>query len=42
MGYIEEGSVRAIVGGAYPLSEIHAAQEAFLTKRHVGKLVITI
>lgn len=27
--YIEEGSVRAIVGSSYPLSEIHAAQEAF-------------
>ena len=40
--YIEEGSVRSIVGGSYPLSEIHAAQEAFLTKSHVGKLVITI
>ena len=40
--YIEEGSVRAIVGGSYPLSDIHAAQEAFLTKSHVGKLVITI
>jgi len=40
--HIEEGSVRAIVGGSYPLSEIHAAQEAFLTKSHVGKLIITI
>lgn len=40
--HIEEGAVRAIVGGSYPLSDIHAAQEAFLTKSHVGKLVITI
>ena len=40
--YIEEGSVRSTVGGSYPLSDIHAAQEAFLAKSHVGKLVITI
>ena len=41
VGYIEAGAVRAVVGGAYQLSDIHAAQQAFLTKRHVGKLVIT-
>ena len=42
VGYIERGEVRAIVGGAYPLSDIHTAQEAFLAKGHVGSLVITI
>ena len=42
VSYIEKESVRAIVGGSYPLSDIHAAQEAFLAKSHVGKLVITI
>ena len=42
VGYIEGGLVRSIVGGSYPLSEIHAAQEAFLAKSHVGKLVITL
>ncbi|MCY4649073.1 MAG: zinc-binding dehydrogenase [bacterium] len=42
VGHIETGAVRAIVGGAYLLSDIHAAQQDFLTKRHVGKLVITL
>lgn len=42
VGYIETGSVRAVVGDCYPLSGIHAAQEAFLAKNHVGKLVITL
>lgn len=42
VSYIEEGSVRSTVGGSYPLSDIHTAQEAFLAKSHVGKLVITI
>lgn len=41
-GYIREGRVQAVVGGSYRLTDIHAAQEAFLAKRHVGKLVITL
>ena len=42
VGHIESGAVRPIVGGVFPLSEIHQAQEAFVAKRHVGSLVITI
>ena len=42
VGYIERAEVRPVVGGTYPLEEIHAAQEAFAAKRHVGSLVITV
>jgi NADPH:quinone reductase-like Zn-dependent oxidoreductase len=42
VGYIERGEVRPVVGGTYRLEEIHAAQEAFAAKRHVGSLVITV
>ena len=42
VGYIERGEVRPVVGGTYPLEEIHAAQQAFAAKRHVGGLVIAI
>ena len=42
VGYIERGEVRPVVGGTYPLEEIHAAQEAFAAKRHLGSLVITV
>ena len=42
VGYIDRGEVRPVVGGSYPLEEIHAAQEAFAAKRHVGSLVITV
>lgn len=42
VGYISRGEVRPVVGGTYPLEEIHAAQQAFASKRHVGSLVITI
>ena len=42
VGYIERGEVRPVVGGTYPLEEIHAAQQAFAGKRHVGSLVIVL
>ena len=42
VGYIERGEVRPLVGGSYPLEEIHQAQQAFAAKSHVGNLVITV
>ncbi|WP_448622197.1 zinc-binding dehydrogenase [Geodermatophilus sp. URMC 65] len=38
--YVERGEVRPVVSRTYPLAEITAAQEAFLTKEHIGKLVL--
>lgn len=40
VGIIERGEIRPLVSATYPLAEIIAAQEAFLTKRHVGKIVL--
>ncbi len=40
VGYIERGEIRPAVAATYPLAEIVAAQEAFLEKRHVGKIVL--
>jgi NADPH:quinone reductase-like Zn-dependent oxidoreductase len=40
--YIETSEIKPLVAATYPLVEIVAAQEAFLTKRHVGKIVLTI
>ena len=40
--YIERGEVKPLVAATFPLAEIVAAQEAFLTKRHVGKIVLTL
>jgi NADPH:quinone reductase-like Zn-dependent oxidoreductase len=40
VGYIERGEVRPVVSRTYPLSEIVRAQEDFLRKEHVGKLVL--
>lgn len=39
---IERSEVTPIVSATYPLERIHDAQADFLTKRHVGKLVLTI
>lgn len=42
IGYIERGEIKPLVATTYPLAEIVEAQEAFLTKRHVGKIVLTL
>lgn len=40
LGYVEREEIRPIVAATYPLVEIVAAQEAFLAKQFVGKLVL--
>lgn len=42
VGYIEAGEIRPVVAETYPLKDLRAAQEAFLTKSHVGKIGITV
>lgn len=38
---IERGEIKPLIAATYRLGEIVAAQEAFLAKRHVGKIVLT-
>lgn len=40
VGYIERGEIRPLVSATYALREIIAAQQAFLEKSHVGKIVL--
>jgi NADPH:quinone reductase-like Zn-dependent oxidoreductase len=40
VSYIERGEIRPLVARTYPLSEIRRAQEDFLAKGFVGKLVL--
>jgi len=42
MTYVRDGAIRPVVGGVYPLEQIHDAQRAFMDKRHVGALVLTL
>jgi NADPH:quinone reductase-like Zn-dependent oxidoreductase len=40
IGYIERGEIRPLVAKNYPLPDVAAAQEEFLTKKHLGKIVL--
>ena len=39
---VEDGTLQPLVAATYPLHALAAAQEAFLRKQHVGKMVLTI
>ncbi len=40
IGHIERGEVEPVVGATYPLADIVRAQEDFLAKKYIGKLVL--
>jgi NADPH:quinone reductase-like Zn-dependent oxidoreductase len=40
VGYIERGEIKPALAAAYPLSELHAAQQAFIDKTHTGNIVV--
>lgn len=39
---IEHGAVRPLLAETFPLADLVAAQEAFVAKRHVGNIVVTV
>lgn len=39
---IERGTVRPLLAQTHPLEELVAAQQAFVAKRHVGNIVVTV
>jgi NADPH:quinone reductase-like Zn-dependent oxidoreductase len=42
ISYIERGEIRPLLAGTYPLHRIADAQHDFQTKRHMGKIVLTV
>jgi len=42
IGYIETGEIRPVLAATYPLEQLRTAQEAFLSKSHIGKIGITV
>jgi len=40
--HIEAGRIRPLVAATFPLKDISRAQEVFLEKSHVGKIVLTV
>lgn len=41
VGYIERAEIRPLLARTYPLADLHAAQQAFIDKHHVGNIVVT-
>ncbi len=42
VGYIERGEIKPLVGGVWPLRELVQAQKAFIEKKHIGNIVVTM
>lgn len=42
INWIEQGKIKPIVAATFPLEEINKAQDAFLKKAHVGKIVLKV
>ena len=42
VGYIERGEVKPLLAQTFPLKELHAAQEAFIAKQHIGNIVVVM
>jgi NADPH:quinone reductase-like Zn-dependent oxidoreductase len=40
--YIERGEIKPMLAMTYPLEKLKEAQQAFIDKRHVGNIVVTI
>jgi NADPH:quinone reductase-like Zn-dependent oxidoreductase len=42
IGYIERGEIRPVVASTHALEDIVAAQQLFLRKQHIGKIVLAV
>lgn len=38
--FIETGAIKPVLAAQYPLQELHAAQSAFIEKKHTGNIVV--
>ncbi|MCF2904374.1 zinc-binding dehydrogenase [Octadecabacter sp. CECT 8868] len=42
IGYVQAGKLRPAIAATYDLQDIHAAQDAFAAKAHVGKIALRV
>ena len=42
VGYIERGEIKPLLAEVYPLEKLKEAQTAFIEKKHVGNIVVTV
>ena len=40
IGYVERGEIQPMLAATYPLKDFHAAQQAFIDKKHTGNIVV--
>lgn len=40
--YIEAGEIKPMLAASYPFEDLHKAQQAFIDKKHVGNIVVTL
>ncbi|HLS15702.1 MAG TPA: alcohol dehydrogenase family protein [Beutenbergiaceae bacterium] len=40
LGYIEAGTIKPLLAATYPLSDFHRGQQAFISKDHIGNIVV--
>ena len=40
--YIENNEIKPMLAQSFPLAELHAAQQTFIDKKHVGNIVVTM
>jgi len=42
IGFIERGEVKPLLAKSWPLAKLHLAQQAFIDKKHVGNIAVTM
>lgn len=42
VGYIERREIRPLLAATYPLEQLQAAQQAFIDKKHIGNIVLSM
>ncbi len=42
VGYIARGEIKPLLAASFPLRQLHDAQRAFIAKKHVGNIVVTM
>lgn len=42
VGYIERGEIKPLLAATWPLEQLKDAQQAFIEKKHVGNIVVTM
>jgi len=42
ISYINDGKIKPLLAATFPLKDLHRAQQAFIDKKHIGNIVVTL